>query len=366
MPLLPGDPAPDFIAPSPANARFSFGSTAGRYIVLAFLDSLKSPATQAIMGAVRAQRGVFNDEHACFFGVVSDPGEFAELRNQVPGIRWFLDADRTIAELYGTRAKDGSEQPHAVLLDPTMRIHSLAGPAGCEAMFATIPGLPPAGRLSATSVPPPVLVLPRIFEPDFCASLIAYYGRTGGKPSGVAKEIDGTTVVKDSPGQKKRRDAEITDQALIAGARGRIHRRLVPQVHKVFQFNATRIERHIVCCYDSTEGGFFRPHRDNTTKGTAHRRFAVTINLNADDYEGGDLRFPEFGSQTFRAPTGGAVVFSCSLLHEATPVTAGRRFAYLPFLYDEEAAKIREANAQFLDPELQGYRNAPLNLPTGR
>jgi predicted 2-oxoglutarate/Fe(II)-dependent dioxygenase YbiX len=39
------------------------------------------------------------------------------------------------------------------------------------------------------------------------------------------------------------------------------------------------------------------------------------------------------------------VVFCCSLLHEATSVTRGRRFAFLPFLYDEAGARIREANA---------------------
>ena len=54
--------------------------------------------------------------------------------------------------------------------------------------------------------------------------------------------------------------------------------------------------------------------------------------------------FPEFGQRTYRAPTGGAVVFSCSLLHEATPVTSGRRYAFLPFLYDEAARKVRDAN----------------------
>jgi hypothetical protein len=37
-------------------------------------------------------------------------------------------------------------------------------------------------------------------------------------------------------------------------------------------------------------------------------------------------------------------VLSCPLLHEATPVTRGRRYAFLPFLYDEEAAKVRQAN----------------------
>jgi predicted 2-oxoglutarate/Fe(II)-dependent dioxygenase YbiX len=115
------------------------------------------------------------------------------------------------------------------------------------------------------------------------------------------------------------------------------------------------MERYIVSCYDSSSGGFFRPHRDNTTKGTAHRRFAVTINLNTEDYEGGDLRFPEFGSRLYRAPTGGAVVFSCSLLHEATPVTKGIRYAFLPFLDDDAAAKIRQANSGYLDESIRGY-----------
>ncbi|MGH6966519.1 MAG: 2OG-Fe(II) oxygenase, partial [Phenylobacterium sp.] len=72
--------------------------------------------------------------------------------------------------------------------------------------------------------------------------------------------------------------------------------------------------------------------------------------LNAAAFEGGDLRFPEFGPRTYRPPTGGAVVFSCSLQHEATPVTKGRRYAFLPFLYDEAGAALREANLPFLSP----------------
>jgi predicted 2-oxoglutarate/Fe(II)-dependent dioxygenase YbiX len=34
------------------------------------------------------------------------------------------------------------------------------------------------------------------------------------------------------------------------------------------------------------------------------------------------------------------VVFSCALLHEATPVTRGRRYAFLPFFYDEAGAEV--------------------------
>jgi predicted 2-oxoglutarate/Fe(II)-dependent dioxygenase YbiX len=136
----------------------------------------------------------------------------------------------------------------------------------------------------------------------------------------------------------------IEDADLRTEARERLSQRLVPEIARAFQFEATRVERYIVSRYDAGQGGFFKPHRDNTTTGTAHRKFAVTINLNAEDYEGGDLRFPEFGDSLYRAPTGGAVAFSCSLMHEATPVTRGTRFAFLPFLYDEAGARVREDN----------------------
>ena len=88
----------------------------------------------------------------------------------------------------------------------------------------------------------------------------------------------GRTVGKLDRNHKIRRDLPIEDAQVQAQLRARIQRRLVPEIQKAFQFRATRIERYIVACYDSAEGGHFRAHRDNTTAGTAHRRFAVTIN----------------------------------------------------------------------------------------
>ena len=147
--------------------------------------------------------------------------------------------------------------------------------------------------------------------------------------------------------RRQRRDCIVEDESLKQAIVASVRRRLDPAIRHAFQFAATRMERYLVACYEAG-AGHFRPHRDNTTLGTAHRKFAVTINLNPDDYEGGDLRFPEFGRRTYRAPTGGAIVFSCSLLHEATPVTRGRRFAFLPFLYDEQGARLREKNSPHL------------------
>lgn len=127
-----------------------------------------------------------------------------------------------------------------------------------------------------------------------------------------------------------------------------ITRRILPEVRRAFQFEASRIERNLVACYDSSVGGHFNRHRDNTTKGTAHRRFAMSLNLNTEDFEGGELVFPEFGPTKFRPETGGACVFSCSLMHEAHPVRRGQRYVFVPFFYDEAAKLVREDNLRFM------------------
>ena len=135
----------------------------------------------------------------------------------------------------------------------------------------------------------------------------------------------------------------------------RFNRAVNPELAKAYQYKATQMERFLVGCYRAEDSGHFAPHRDNTTKGTAHRRFAVSINLN-DAFEGGEIGFPEYGPKSFKLPTGTACVFSCSLLHQVSPVTAGERYAFLPFLYDDAAAKIREANNQFLGEGVGEYK----------
>ena len=142
---------------------------------------------------------------------------------------------------------------------------------------------------------------------------------------------------------KRRSDVAVGVPEVRELVRGQIVRRLVPAIERYFQFKATRMDRYIVACYDSAVGGHFHRHRDNINAGAQHRRFAVSINLNKD-FDGGDLVFPEFGRKAYRPPEGGALVFSCGALHQVTPVTRGRRYAFLAFLYGEEDASKREAN----------------------
>ncbi|MCS6624833.1 2OG-Fe(II) oxygenase [Roseibacterium beibuensis] len=345
MALLYGDPAPTFSAEGLTNPRYVFDTAAGRYLLLAFVKA--GPAVEAAAAAIQRRREAFNDTHASAFIVVVGKDKARNKREDLlPGLRFLFDADGSVAALYGA-----AEAERWFLIDPALHVMTAVGPDQAEALIDRVPGLAPPPVHGGFQGMAPVLVTPRIFEPAFCDQLIALYRQIGGEPSGFMREVDGVTTLMMNDQHKRRSDVIVEDDALQKQVVARLTRRLLPQIEKAFNFRPTRIERYLVARYDAETGGFFRPHRDNTTKGTAHRRFAVSINLNAD-YDGGDLRFPEFGSRTYRPPPGGACVFSCSILHEATPVTRGERFAFLPFLYDEAAAKVRAENLKFLDPAL--------------
>ena len=350
--LLPGDPVPWFRQRTTSKPLFVFDSIAGQYIVLCFFGDVHDDTARQALRAIRAHRRHFDDERACFFGVTIDPRDEREnrLRESLPGIRIFWDFDRKVSKLYGAAPIDSS--PSAVIsyrrfwlvLDPTLRVLERFRFDQHADLFTYLEKLPPPACFSGIEIQAPVLILHNVFEPELCRDLIRAYEAHGGEESGFMSEVDGLTVLQHNPEFKIRRDHVITNADLIKQIQGRINRRIVPEIVKVHQFKATRMERYIVACYAAEDRGHFRPHRDNTTPGTAHRRFAISINLN-DDFEGGYLKFPEYSPKGYKVPLGGAVVFSCFLLHMVSHVTAGRRYAFLPFLYDEEAARLRERNA---------------------
>lgn len=342
-PLSIGEFATMFAAPTRANKQFHFNTVAGRYVLLAFLPS--DPARRATaLAAFETIRPRFDDRLATAFFFSGADGPDAAPPDQIPGQRWFFDPEGAIARLYGAIDGTGPEPPCWILLDPALRVLGHATLTEPHALFARINDLGSVDAHAAAAISAPVLIVPRVFDSALCRRLIDHYDAQGGQPSGVMRDVNGKTVGVLDP-MKNRRDVNVEAiPQLRAEIMNRLERALIPMIQRAYQFKATRLERYLVACYDATEGGYFRPHRDNETFGTAHRRFAVSINLNAEAYEGGDLRFPEFGSRTYRPPTGGAVVFCCSLLHEATAVTRGRRYAFLPFLYDEAGQKIRQQN----------------------
>lgn len=348
-PILPGEAMPHIGVTTSFGPESAFGTLAGRYILLCVHGKASVPVAHEALAAVVKNLPQHNWDHRALVAVSCDPADSDHVLvseiSQKALVIWDFTREAVGAWGLVRQTPAGDELMLGfILLDPNLRVvnsWSLSNYKDALAAFAT---LPKPDEYAGVPLHAPVLVVPRVFEPEFCQRLIRYYHEAGNKESGISRDIDGKTQNVEVPDFKRRRDSLITDPALAGAVKERIWTRLLPQIKKVFQFEVTQLERYLVACYDATSGGFFKPHRDDTTRGTLHRRFACTLNLNAEEYDGGDLRFPEFGSRTYRAPTGGAVIFSCSLLHEATPVTRGARYAFLPFMYDDAALKVRMAN----------------------
>lgn len=356
----PGDPIPSVYLRTANKVDYALDSVGGRYIVISFIAGRNQPGAADYLAALYGSGELFDDERACCFVVSSSAEDCMNraIEDRLPGIRVVWDFDHRVSRAFGNLESATADTVTLRLvtfvLDPALRVVEVIPVDDLrnhfEAVRAVVAALPdPRAHTDGWA---PVLQVPGLLEPELCREFIAYAERTGLEDSGfmTTDPATGQTVGMINHRHKRRSDCMIEDADLRRALEMRVVRRLVPQMEKAFQFKATRLERYLIACYEGETGGWFRPHKDNTTLGTAHRRFAVTIALN-DEYEGGGLRFPEFGRRVYRPAAGEAIVFSCSLLHEALPVTGGRRFCLLPFLYDEAAAEIRLANARHLADE---------------
>lgn len=332
--LFTGDLAPWFRqACIGQDGLYSFDTAAGRYVVMCFYGQASDPAARIALALAEQNAGLFDGRRIAFFGVSYE-------RAYTPSrFRHFADSDSSVARAFGVAPRDGAFTLSDLrrgwfVLDPRLRIIAMfpLGEDGDGAVFRYLRQLP-EDRLDAQV---PVLLIPGVFESEFCQRLIRFHQSQPGLDSAVLTEGG---AVRDH-GFKRRRDCLITEKALAAQVQTRIFRRVVPEIGHVFQFAATRLERMIIGCYNAAQDGRFGPHRDNTIAQTAHRRFAVSINLN-DDFDGGELIFPEYGERPFKPESGGALVFSCSLMHAVLPVMRGRRYACLPFVYDDAASELR-------------------------
>jgi predicted 2-oxoglutarate/Fe(II)-dependent dioxygenase YbiX len=222
---------------------------------------------------------------------------------------------------------------NAFCLDATGRIRARVPAARLARAITDLPD-----PLTAADVPPPLLIVPEVLSAAECRRFIAHFDASPASASGMARTRDGQTLLEEDRAVKSRLDLQLTDRALSELLGNRLFKRVLPEIGRVFQYQVTRYERPKLVRYDAEAGGHFAAHRDNTTPDAAHRRFALTLNLNQGAYQGGGVTFPEFSQQPVQPPSGAALVFSCALLHRVTPVTSGNRYAIISFFYGEREA----------------------------
>jgi predicted 2-oxoglutarate/Fe(II)-dependent dioxygenase YbiX len=194
------------------------------------------------------------------------------------------------------------------------------------------------------SLPAPVLVLPNLLSRELCQGLIETFEASISIDGGVASiDAAGMPQGRVDHDRKRRRDFLIPPgDPLDRGLQKLLLDRCAPEIAKAFQARIAYTDRLLIARYDEAES-WFRRHRDNTAENVAFREFAISINLNAEDYEGGHLLFPEYNDHRYRPPSGGGLIFSSSVLHEAVPVTRGRRYVLLTFFHSEAAEARRRA-----------------------
>lgn len=335
-PLAAGPFAPMTHGVARDQSFFSLDGQAGRAVVLLLAGNLPLDETREALAALEASAVGFA---ACGVDLVA----LVELESSATPqyLAWPATDIRIVFSHAEVFAGWGfaHRRPALVALDRGGRIVGpslYASPAAVATMLSALGRRPREAAFDDAS-PAPVLVVPDVLSAKLCRDLIQHF--EAGRPTfgGMASVgADGAAVHRIDAGKKHRYDLVLgAGDPYLGEVLGGVVSRCVPEIARAFHVDIAHTDRMLLARYDET-GGYFRRHRDNAAPSVAFRQFALSLNLN-DDFEGGHVLFPEYNDRRYRPPAGAGVVFSCSLLHEAAPVTRGRRYCALTFLHDAAA-----------------------------
>jgi peroxiredoxin len=345
-PLEAGDIAPRFSWPDGDGGSIDphGDRLAGKPLLIAFCPDLGSDESSRLLTAMQQAHDRMTALGAGLYAVTPASASVNQAVAASLGLRFALLSDPAgeSFQAYGLAAADADPAPAVFLLGRNQHLLLAARGMADNPVARSLERLEALAVLDRSQVMaphPPVLILPDVFSPADCQHLMSIFALQGNvwiEPShGDQDMADDYKMRVHDYGRMDRIDHFVMTPKNRQFIGARLQARLFPEIRKAFQYRITRYEPYRIACYEGERGGEMHGHRDDSLPVVAHRRFAVSVNLNTEDFEGGALRFPEFGDQRYRPATGAALVFSCSLLHEALPVTQGRRFVVLGFLSGE-------------------------------
>jgi hypothetical protein len=336
-----GDQLPWIMVPTTREPLLPLNGLAGHRVIIGVAGPEIDPAS--IVTALENATTMLRDRDAYWLvvtGALPDNPTLPSIRN--PRGRLLPDPDVTTRRALGVF--DVFDGVVSLRANPGLRVAECAhhqGPKALQeaehwlAQALISPEQPDLGL----EVDAPVLVIPDVIEAPLRDRLIAAWNEDGHEQTGYLRpDGDGSLIHVVNPVRKRRSDHFLDEAGVLTTlVHTRIRHRVAPWVERATHFRIGFAERYRVACYEAETAGFFAPHRD-FSDASPHRHFAMTIALN-DDFTGGGLRFPEFGSREYVLKPGQAIVYACTLLHEVTPVTIGRRFALVNFLTNGEGAR---------------------------
>jgi predicted 2-oxoglutarate/Fe(II)-dependent dioxygenase YbiX len=336
--LRPGDRLPNFFLPGlDGKLRKLIWSFTGEPVALVMLDDLKTVDAEPFAAFLAACKSASTIPVVlCANPIAAAAAPWAKLAG-ADGPLLLCDAERKMLPAllsqggigFGTSAL----RSRVIVLDANQRIAGtfdtrplVTAAEAIGALADSVRSNAGAGQVIASPMAP-VLVLPRVFEPDFCAQVMRLWHKGDHQDSGVSSRYGNVGVAE----LKRTEDYMVGEPMMQKAISDRLAYRVGPELTKVFAFDRQfTFDAHVVLSYSADGGHFFGAHRDNGAPTTSDRAFAVSLNLN-DDFDGGELVFLEYAGVKVSPPAGAAAVFSCSVLHQALPVTRGRRFVLTTF-----------------------------------
>ena len=348
-PVQPGDMAPAWYGMLQDGGFHSSEAQAGRPAVLILAGSLPPPSVAATIESFAGRRQDLQAIGADIVVLASASALWAT----APAAQLGPLVVHCPSPAVFARAGMDSGKACVLAVDRAQRVITRidggAPDAAADAMLAALRALTHEAPREV-SRPSPVLIVPNLIGDALRRALIDHF-ECGRQVDGAmaSMDADGQGISRVDAAKKHRRDCTLEPgEALHGAVLDVLGGRLLPEIKKAFQADVAHVDRILIARYDDT-GGYFRRHRDNSAAQVAFRQFALSLNLNTGDYEGGALRFPEFSDDAYQPPAGSACVFSASLLHEATPVTRGSRYVLLTFLHDDAAEARRQAQIAAVD-----------------
>lgn len=318
-----GERGPDFVARRGDGQPTRFYGYAGGSPTVVVFSGGGGPAARVLRDDIVAAL----DHDARVYVIATSP--------EIGDDATFHDPEGMVHAAYGVSADD---DPAVVVLGPNVRVAAADVHRDPDTtvswVVSAVAETTITGEGSTIRRHAPVLLVPDALDRALCRRLIDLWASSDTAETGVEATADGARGEATDRTRKRRRDHTVTDPELLRTLSSHIGRRVMPELRKAFAYEAKRFEGFKIGCYRAEDRGFFTPHRDNISPTTAHRRFALTLNLN-DDYDGGELRFPEYGPDRYRPAVGEALVFSGAHLHEVLPVSRGWRFVLLSFLFGD-------------------------------
>ncbi len=305
--LQPGDRLPDFVLPDPeTQLHYLYQTvTGGPTILVLAANTAQQQQWDEIKGFAAAMPALRDAGIGLI--IVSNDGveSLAMVAKTIPEHAvWLADIKGVVNLGLRAAAKFDFKGVVCFLLDGNQRIIAMRGPEPGQAEWALAQH---EARMKETpqqlSTVAPVLILPAVLDAVACRRL-----------TDQLAEADGATG-----------SAPIADPALAGEIAKLMLRRVGPEVEKAFTFDDFVFEATALRWDDASTAGSADRRREIDDPAVQGRYFVLLLDLASEGYKGGEILFPEYGPHSYRPGTGGAVVFSGTLMRELKPVTAGRR-----------------------------------------